>query len=198
MLPPVSSLEIRSPAEGVFLQFMLHFFRTFSMSDETKISVFPRFLETTRKDLLAKMETEEEHNKIKKLWGDLETWGRICQALENPSYEIAGKDLSDPENLQLFSQLCEQWTELFKNRNREQYFAMEKLGGFRYSLAIMLINAPRLFGGNWQPLQNLWMTVYERVPLDFTNPEIMKAKVMEIMESASNYDLAYMYLGNGE
>ncbi|MDR1435163.1 MAG: hypothetical protein LBI77_02030 [Puniceicoccales bacterium] len=219
LLPSESSFQIQSQGEEIFLENMRQWFKSFSMDNKIKVSTFPEFLETAKKHLetakeqwLAKVKEEEEEEekeiqaardwinerdaKIMEVWGNFKMWGNICGILENLSYEIAGRSLTDKENFQFFSELCKQWIELFDGKTAEQISQMEALGGFRYSLAIMLINAEILFEQDLAPLEGLWKAVYgEEKVLDFTNFETMKKEGMKIMKSASYYNLAYVYLG---
>ena len=108
-----------------------------------------------------------------------------------------------------FARLCKRWEVLLENPDPENTIGPERRkeileqrrraiinhNGFRYSLAIMLINAKELFGENWEPLKTLYMTAY-REGCNFSNPKAMKEKGMEIMKSAKNYNLAYVYLGS--
>ncbi|MDR1591033.1 MAG: hypothetical protein LBR92_03510 [Puniceicoccales bacterium] len=145
-----------------------------------------------------KAQIEQENKKIIEIWGSLDEWDRIYNIMENPAYEIAGKSHKDTNNRRFFSDLCTTWSKTFDGKNFEQKGEMLRIDGFLYGLAIMLINANELFRGEWQPLANLCMVTYGEKFCDFSNPQAMKEKGMEIMKTIRNYNLAYVYLGNTE
>jgi hypothetical protein len=185
-----------------------NWFKSIPGSNEAKLSVLSTFFEKYKQQMADEVKKEEErreaiimkiseeHKEIAALWGDLETWGEICEIFEDPSYDIARILVSNKINPQFFHDLCERWIGILdghKGIDPTRIGKITALGGFRYSLACMLIYARTLFNKNWEPLKRLWIAAgYGEDDCNFENLEAMKNKGMEIMRSASNYDLAYM------
>jgi hypothetical protein len=206
------NLQISDLNEGMLVQMMLNWIKSIPGSNETKLSTFLAVFEEHRQQITEKvMEEENRINAIKKeimkeraeiatVWGSLEAWGDICKIFEGSSYDIAGMLFSDSVNPQFFSGLCTQWIEVLTDKNPQQIAGITALGGFQYSLAIMLIYAETLFADrNLEPLKHLWVAAgYKEDGCNFEDLEGMKATGMEIMRSAANYHLAYEFLGNGE
>jgi hypothetical protein len=206
------SLAPQSQCELSFLQMMIAFFRKLPGEDEMKASAIVQSSKAIEEMMASaidkKMEEQREriewinreNEKIIRIWKSLEEWDEIYNAMENPAYAIAGRSRDDENNPEFFSNICRKWENIFraKSGNREQISEILKIDGFSYSLAIMLINAEKLFQGKWKPLENLSMAAYGERFCDFSNPQAMKEKGMAIMESIRNYNLAYVYLGDEE
>lgn len=172
------------------------------------LKVFCKFLKEKNPELMEKMNEEKERRRdletriaarkseIERIWDSEEKWNEVCSAIEDRTYEIANRDREDETNTIFFSDICDCWINLFNDATPEQRNIMKELGGFRYGLAIMLINAEVLFGRNMEPLKQLYVIAYGEDFLNFEDLEVMKGRGMEIMRANKDYDLAYMYLGN--
>lgn len=209
------NLQISDLNEGMLVQMMLNWIKSIPGSNETKLSVFSAVFEEYKQQITEKVMEEEnkidaikaeiagERAEIAAVWGDLATWGNICEIFEGPSYDIASMLFLDRVDPRFFSSLCNRWIgilEEHKGIDPRRIAKITALGGFQYSLAIMLIYAETLFADrNLEPLKHLWVAAgYKEDGCNFEDLEGMKATGMEIMRSAANYHLAYEFLGNGE
>jgi hypothetical protein len=149
-------------------------------------------------------EFEEKDSEIKRTWEDLGAWGKICGDIDRSADKITEQFLNRPAiDPTFFTSLCQHWTELLRKSRPAQRKTIINHNGFRYSLAIMLIHAQRVFPGGLSPLKNLWELFGESLEeerenfvCDFGNFGNMKETGIKIMKSAKSYNLAYVYLGS--